>query len=291
MNELAFASRGIINGTARCANTGRSLTHLLDVGERGLAVKATRDKIALLLEGRKRCSGPCGAIRSLDDFYVEKRGLGGRRSRCKDCWSLAGRDRYTADLEAAREAGRETARRYRENYPEKARRVVDEYQARMRATVLDHYGRSCACCGETENLAVDHVKGDGGAHRAEIGGGADTLDRWLIANVFPEGFQVLCRRCNSSKANGKRCRINHDLDGVLPEEPVVRYCAACGDFIDPIHYCPDCMSPDRLCMVHRRPRKRADATVCSKKCQNALRFIACDIPEIPAEPREDENDA
>ena len=33
--------------------------------------------------------------------------------------------------------------------------------------VLDHYGRACSCCGETEPafLTIDHVNNDGAEHR------------------------------------------------------------------------------------------------------------------------------
>jgi hypothetical protein len=36
----------------------------------------------------KRCSGPCGQVKPLEDFYKNEGGLGGRHSRCKDCMSL-----------------------------------------------------------------------------------------------------------------------------------------------------------------------------------------------------------
>ena len=38
--------RGIINGTARCANTKRSLTHSLDLGEEGLVMHASQSQSA-----------------------------------------------------------------------------------------------------------------------------------------------------------------------------------------------------------------------------------------------------
>src|ERR1035441_8715354 len=66
--EREFGFCGIISGTARCVNTKRPLTHLLDSDERGLAVKATQDKLALLAVGKKQCTG-CGSIKLLDDFY------------------------------------------------------------------------------------------------------------------------------------------------------------------------------------------------------------------------------
>jgi hypothetical protein len=90
----------------------------------------------------------------------------------------------------------------------------------LRDQVLDHYGRVCACpgCGATEDLTIDHVNGDGRAHRAGLfgehdsSGGADSerMYCWLIRNGFPDGFQVLCRSCNARKANGSVCGLDHD---------------------------------------------------------------------------------
>ena len=33
----------------------------------------------------KRCSGPCGQVKPLEDFYEDRRHTNGRRSYCKDC--------------------------------------------------------------------------------------------------------------------------------------------------------------------------------------------------------------
>ena len=82
-------------------------------------------------------------------------------------------------------------------------------RVRKREAVFDHYGRVCACCGSTENLTVDHVNGDGSAHRAKIGHGSARLYRWLVVNGFPDGFQILCAPCNVSKGRRKSCRIDH----------------------------------------------------------------------------------
>ena len=50
ITEQESVFRGIISGTARCVNTKRSLTHLLDSTERGLAMDASQDEIALLAQ-------------------------------------------------------------------------------------------------------------------------------------------------------------------------------------------------------------------------------------------------
>ena len=81
-----------------------------------------------------------------------------------------------------------------------------KYRATKRVRVLQAYGNRCVCCGESqvEFLTIDHVNGDGAAHRREIGGGG-ALYLWLIKNNFPEGFQVLCANCNMSKGAKGKC--------------------------------------------------------------------------------------
>lgn|SRR5678815_1543951 len=77
--------------------------------------------------------------------------------------------------------------------------------AKLRKDVIGHYSSGlfkCACCGEaTEQfLTIDHINGDGAAHRRDIAQGrhpgAGNLYWWLRKNDFPPGFQVLCFNCN-----------------------------------------------------------------------------------------------
>ncbi len=73
--------------------------------------------------------------------------------------------------------------------------------------VLNAYGGVCACCGEANPafLVIDHVNNDGARHRETIGmgkrkiGSGSIMHRWLIANQFPSGFQILCANCNMAK--------------------------------------------------------------------------------------------
>lgn len=88
------------------------------------------------------------------------------------------------------------------------------YRDKVRAKVFDHYGWSCACCGATERLTIDHVNGDGAAHRIELygtdrGKGGVPFYAWLVRQGFPPGYQTLCLSCNSSKQGGDRCRLDH----------------------------------------------------------------------------------
>jgi len=89
---------------------------------------------------------------------------------------------------------------------------VDEIRVRRkqrnilyRQKCLSAYGRKCACCGESQErfLTIDHVNGDGAAHRKSIG---ETLYTWLGKHDYPEGFQVLCFNCNCGRQlNGGIC--------------------------------------------------------------------------------------
>jgi hypothetical protein len=80
-----------------------------------------------------------------------------------------------------------------------------DWRYKTRQAVLDHYGRHCACCGESEEafLAIDHVNEDGAAHRREIP--PRTIYHWLSVHGFPPGFQVLCYNCNIGKYRLGRC--------------------------------------------------------------------------------------
>lgn len=67
--------------------------------------------------------------------------------------------------------------------------------------MLEHYGKACSCCGETERafLAIDHAPGT--PRTAE----QKNLTQWLIRNDFPPGFRTLCHNCNMATRWGRDC--------------------------------------------------------------------------------------
>lgn len=76
----------------------------------------------------------------------------------------------------------------------------EQGRQRLKDEVFEAYGGyKCACCGEPirEFLTIDHVNGDGAAHRRKIGSAA--IYRWLKREGFPDGYQVLCMNCNWAK--------------------------------------------------------------------------------------------
>lgn len=84
---------------------------------------------------------------------------------------------------------------------------VREANLRIKAEVMACYGGVCACCGESslDCLEIDHVEGNGKAHRAELRAQGMSLAAgpqfyyWLRRNGYPGGFQVLCEVCNRAK--------------------------------------------------------------------------------------------
>lgn len=67
--------------------------------------------------------------------------------------------------------------------------------------ILDHYGWRCNCCGEREPffLSVDHVHGGGNEHREEARKEVNEWYKVVVAEGFPDTYQVLCFNCNLGK--------------------------------------------------------------------------------------------
>ena len=82
---------------------------------------------------------------------------------------------------------------------------------RIRAETFQQYGELCLCCGETEEafLTLDHINGDGAAHRLALTGnktqGGHIFYMKLRQQGRPSGLQVLCWNCNAAKQHRGRC--------------------------------------------------------------------------------------
>ena len=111
-----------------------------------------------------------------------------------DCSSPASEGRTSCAECRRREEGYESKHRGRVRTNAKATR------RRQRMRVFEAYGGACcACCGENhyEFLTIDHINGDGAAHRKQMGSKKD-IYFWLEKNSFPPGFRVLCMNCNAA---------------------------------------------------------------------------------------------
>lgn len=140
------------------------------------------------------------------------------RARCKRYRQRHTEESRARDL-AYRQAHPEmvsaSQRKYRETHKEEilARRIARREETNnklriktraIREDVLTHYGKQCQCCGEetSEFLCIDHINGDGAAHRKVVRG---SMYVWLKKNNFPDGFQVLCHNCNMAKGIYGEC--------------------------------------------------------------------------------------
>jgi len=82
-----------------------------------------------------------------------------------------------------------------------------ERTSALRSKILDHYGRRCSCCSESEYLflTVDHVNNNGSLER-KIYRGSMALYNHIITENYPSQYQILCMNCNFGKRmNGGVC--------------------------------------------------------------------------------------
>ncbi len=117
----------------------------------------------------------------------------GKYMRCKPCTDArigTWREKVGGALQVKNLA-------YKAENRDRANRVEKERREKIRSAVLDHYGKSCECCGESERafLCIDHVAGGGNEHRRSVGSGT-ALQKWLLDSNFPPGFRTLCHNCN-----------------------------------------------------------------------------------------------
>ena len=97
-----------------------------------------------------------------------------------------------------REKERQRAKKRRQANPEGYKEQKRKYWRRVRGELISHYGGKCICCGETEPkfLALDHIDGNGGIERKNIGYNK------LICRIRknpPKNIQILCHNCNCAK--------------------------------------------------------------------------------------------
>jgi len=189
----------------------------------GKTKKKYRDKACLRCGTTYKPASPnqrlCDSCRSATQVPGSRAGpsrLQWRRTQesipCRRCGAVAGRQCVTTSGAVAvgphRERGVDVGGDL-DPVRQRARIRDPLRRARNKRRVLEHYGTACACCGATEDLTIDHINGDGKAHRDELGNpSSSTFYHWLARNGFPEGYQTLCTPCNLSKGNRECCLLH-----------------------------------------------------------------------------------
>ena len=163
-----------------------------------------------------RSCSVCGETKPETEFWRKRDGI---NSACRVCAAEAKRKRYDPDKARAtnrryylknRDAVRTSNKQYYQAHRDQyAKQNHDRYQRIKRdctQLVFDHYGRSCACCGETIPLllTIDHINNDGAKHRRQLSGSRTGkvgawFYKWLVDNGLPPVYQTLCWNCNMGK--------------------------------------------------------------------------------------------
>lgn len=120
---------------------------------------------------------------------------GNQSHTCPACVKARNSERYQAAKDAILARNRKWRKKHGQPgspYMQRQLKLAYERRAKRKDEVYAHYGDRCECCGETERmfLTIDHIDGNGNAHRREIKK-AD-LAQWLWQNGMPAGFRILC---------------------------------------------------------------------------------------------------
>lgn len=139
------------------------------------------------------------------------------KRQCVDCPAVAASGARCEDCKASHR------RRYHLNRDRNVEAAKARRQ-RLKLAAFNAYGGPfCKCCGvdHVEFLTIDHMDGEGAAHRRELtkeqGWSTHSSSmtgshfyRWLVKQGFPPGFQVLCFNCNFSLGHFGYCPHSPD---------------------------------------------------------------------------------
>ena len=154
-----------------------------------------------------KCS-KCKEFLSSCEFSKNRSNKRGYQSQCKKC------NRIKYDTGGRREYHLQYAKKNKDQITKREK----QFHKKLKREVFDHYGGTCACCGESHLifLTIDHVNNDGADHRRKQVTKAPllgkTMYRWLKKNNYPSGFQVLCFNCNFAKSQGGCLHLEGIID-------------------------------------------------------------------------------
>ena len=97
-------------------------------------------------------------------------------------------------------------------------RIKKEKKTDLKFEVMSHYsGNNPPCCAKCCNtdisqLTIDHAFSDGAEMRRQYPYQKRHLLRWLKKKGYPEGYQVLCKKCNLEKQRELKLYLAGSID-------------------------------------------------------------------------------
>jgi len=89
----------------------------------------------------KRCKGPCGKLKSIDEFHWKSKRRGTRQARCKTCMSEYGHQHYIAN-----------SQEYKDRANNRLKALRAENKELVKTHLLTH---PCSKCGEANSKVLD----------------------------------------------------------------------------------------------------------------------------------------
>lgn len=124
----------------------------------------------------------------------------------------------------------------KKKYKDKKNRTnVHRYTMQMKDLFFEHYGDTCAICGEDDKhvLTIDHIHDDGATHRKNVGDCTYTVVKDLKARNWPvDEVQTLCYNCNNKKKMLKQTVDELSQASILRESILNKLghkCIGCGE--------------------------------------------------------------
>lgn len=163
----------------------------------------------------KTCS-KCKSRKPIELFGNWKYSKDGKNHRCRECHNAANRTSWHAVGSERRRELYQTDELVREKMlnaarasasSEKTRITKQKRHKELRDSILDIYGRLCACCGDStyEFLTIDHVNGGGNQHRKRAGDTQKMYREILMSDTNRGEYQILCYNCNCAKGIYGKC--------------------------------------------------------------------------------------
>ncbi len=117
-----------------------------------------------MAELSKTCSR-CKKALPLSEFYKDKYKKDKHTSTCKQCRTLYHKEYYLNPIN--RKKTKETHSQWYNTNKDYQKALSKKNWNDLRTQVINSYGGSCVCCGETELvfLSIDHINNDGDKHR------------------------------------------------------------------------------------------------------------------------------